>query len=172
MHRNRNLKFFSGLLLLAVLIPLLFIVSNDLNKWRIKTQSRARLEKSRSLIQLRLHKNEIKWMDKKEILVNGRMFDYKEVTQTDDWYTFTGHYDDKEGKWLRKQQQAQEQKKDHHTLLQVFKSLQQLFHESGEANASPATPLFRQHFLRNTALLTVILDISTPPPQVNSQPTV
>lgn len=168
MHRNRNLKFFSSLLLLAVLIPLLFMISNDLNKWRIKTQSRARLEKSRSLIQLRLHKDEVKWMDKKEILVNGRMFDYKDITLSEDWYTFTGHYDDKEGKWLRKQQQSQEQKKDQHTLLQVFKSLQQLYHESGDASPSPANPLSNPRSLRNTRVLTVILDVSTPPPQVNS----
>ncbi len=172
MHRNRNLTVFSCLLLVALLIPLLFMVSHDLHKWKIKTQSRARLEKSRTLIQLRLHKDEVKWMDKKEILVNGRMFDYKEVSMVDDWYTFTGHYDDKEGKWLRKLQQAQEQKKDQQTLLQVFKSLLQLYHESGEASASSASPLFSHPFLRNASLLTVSLDISTPPPQANSQPTV
>ncbi len=48
MHGNRNLKIRSSLLLLPVLIPLLFIVVNDLNKWKIKMQSHARLEKSRS----------------------------------------------------------------------------------------------------------------------------
>lgn len=168
MHRNRNLKFLSSLLLLPLLIPLLFMVINDLNKWKIKIQSHARLERSRSLIQVRVHKDEVKWMDKKEILVNGRMFDYKEVRLAADWYVFTGHYDDKEGTLLKKQQQAREQKEGHQTLLQVFKSLLQLYHEPQEANTQPAILSCNTHFLRNTGLPTAILDVSTPPPQQNS----
>lgn len=165
MHGNRNLKIRSSLLLLPVLIPLLFIIVNDLNKWKIKMQSHARLEKSRSLIQLRIHKDEVKWMDKKEILVNGRMFDYKEASLSDDWYTFTGHYDDKEGKLLRKQQQTREQKEQQQTLLQLFKSLQQLYHEPQDTSPQSAILICNTHYLRNTGLQTAILDVNTPPPQ-------
>lgn len=172
MQGNRNLKIRSSLLLLPVLIPLLFIVVNDLNKWKIKLQSHARLEKSRSLIQLRIHKDEVKWMDKKEILVNGRMFDYKEVSLADDWYVFTGHYDDKEGKLLKKQQLAREQKEGQRTLLQVFKSLQQLYYEPQDDTAQPAVLTFNTHYLRNTGLQTAILDVNTPPPQRTSPLTV
>lgn len=172
MQRNRNLKTRSSLLLLTVLIPLLFMVGNDLYKWKIKMQSHARLERSSSLIQLRIHKNDVKWMDKKEILVNGRLFDFRKVTLTDDWYTFTGHYDDKESKLLRKQQQAREQKKGQQALLQVFKSLQQLYHEPQDAGNIPASMICKPTFLRNTDILTTILEVSTPPPQRNSNHTV
>jgi hypothetical protein len=165
MQGNRNLKILSSLLLLPVLIPLLFMVITDLNKWKIKMQSHARLERSRSLIQLRIHKDEVKWMDKKEILVNGRMFDYKEVSLSDDWYVFTGHYDDKEGKLLKKQQLAREQKEGQRTLLQVFKSLQQLFYEPLDAKEQRLLLICTTHYLRNTGLQTLVLEVNTPPPQ-------
>lgn len=165
MHQNRNLKLFSSLLLLPVLIPLLFIVSNDVNKWRIKRQSRARLEKSVSLIQVRIHRDEVKWMDKKEVLVNGRMFDYKSSSLNNGWYTFTGHYDDKEAKLLRKQQQAQEQKAGQQTLIRLFKSLHQLYHQSHETPPVPASLVYCFTNLRNTAILLTPQEVSTPPPR-------
>ena len=167
MHRNRNLKLFSSLLLLAVLIPLLFIVSNDLNKWRIKWQSRARLEKTADLTQLRIHRDEVKWMDKKEVLVHGRMFDYKTVSIKDGWYTFTGHYDDKEARLLRKQQQAQEEKTGRQALIRLFKSLQQLYHQSQDPPPAPASSVYCYSILRNAALRLTPQEVSTPPPRLN-----
>ena len=67
MQRNKNRSFISLLLLLPVLIPLLFIVINDLNKWQIKYRSHERFSSYVSLVQLRIPESEVKWMDKKEI---------------------------------------------------------------------------------------------------------
>jgi hypothetical protein len=172
MQRNRNRSLTSLLLLLPVLIPLLFIVMNDLNKWQIKHQHRTRVNATISLIQLRLHEDNVKWMDKKEIVVNGRMFDIIKSELKDGWYTFTGHYDDPETKWLRKQQKAQQQKDGQQALLQVFKSLQQLFCESQEPGFWPATASLPPPLLRKAPLLTAYLVVSTPPPRINSNHTV
>lgn len=166
MQRNKNRSFISLLLLLPVLIPLLFIVINDLNKWQIKYRSHERFSSSLSLVQLRIPESEVKWMDKKEIFVNGRMFDIKKSALKNGWYTFTGHYDDPETKLLRKQQRTQQQKAGHQTLLQVFKSLQQLYHEPQEPGILPAGPALPQPLLRNSSLQTAYLSVSTPPPQV------
>lgn len=166
MQRNRNRSFISLLLLLPVLIPLLFIVINDLNKWQIKYRSHERFSSYVSLVQLRIPESEVKWMDKKEIFVNGRMFDIKKSALKNGWYTFTGHYDDPETKLLRKQQRTQQQKAGHQTLLQVFKSLQQLYHEPQEPGILPAGPALPQPLLRNSSLQTAYLSVSTPPPQV------
>ncbi len=166
MQRNKNRSFISLLLLLPVLIPLLFIVINDLNKWQIKYRSHERFSSYVSLVQLRIPESEVKWMDKKEIFVNGRMFDIKKSALKNGWYTFTGHYDDPETKLLRKQQRTQQQKAGHQTLLQVFKSLQQLYHEPQEPGILPAGPALPQPLLRNSSLQTAYLSVSTPPPQV------
>lgn len=166
MQRNKNRSFISLLLLLPVLIPLLFIVFNDLNKWQIKYRSHERFSSYVSLVQLRIPESEVKWMDKKEIFVNGRMFDIKKSALKNGWYTFTGHYDDPETKLLRKQQRTQQQKAGHQTLLQVFKSLQQLYHEPQEPGILPAGPALPQPLLRNSSLQTAYLSVSTPPPQV------
>ncbi len=170
MQRNRNRSLTSFLLLLPVLIPLLFIVINDLNKWQIKYQSSERLKSSFSLVQLRIAADKVQWMDKKEIVVNGRMFDIKKSELKDGWYTFTGHYDDPETKLLRKQQKAQQQKDGQQTLLQVFKSLQQLFYESQEPDFLLATVAVPQPRLCNDQLASTFPDVSTPPPQHSSIP--
>ena len=57
MKRFRNQQSISLILLLPVLIPLLFIVINDLDKWQIKFRSRERLKESSSLVQLRIPEN-------------------------------------------------------------------------------------------------------------------
>ncbi|HRG24048.1 MAG TPA: hypothetical protein PLL23_06640 [Chitinophagaceae bacterium] len=165
MQRNRNRSFISLLLLLPVLIPLLFIVINDLNKWQIKYRSHERFSSSVSLVQLRIPESEVKWMDKKEIFVNGRMFDIKKSALKNGWYTFTGHYDDPETKLLRKQQRARQQKAGQQALVQVFKSLQQLYFEPQEPGFHPSVPDLPPSFLRNEPLLTAYLTVSTPPPQ-------
>jgi hypothetical protein len=167
MQRNRNRSLTSLLLLLPVLIPLLFIVMNDLNKWLIKYQSNERLKSSWSLVQIRIAADKVQWMDKKEIVVDGRMFDIKKSELKDGWYTFTGHYDDPETKLLRKQQRAQQQKAGQQTLLQVFKSLQQLYYEPQEPGHLPAAPVLTQSVLRNPPLQTAVLEVNTPPPQAS-----
>ncbi len=172
MRRNRNRPLISLLLLLPVLIPLLFIVMNDLNKWQIKYQGRERAKSSASLVQLRMHESKVQWMDKHEIFVNGRMFDITKSELNNGWYHFTGHYDDPETKLLRKQQKAQQQKDGQQTLLQVFKSLQQLYCESQEPGHLPSGPALPQILLCNPPLLTAVLDVSTPPPQAVHLPTV
>jgi len=168
MSRNRNRSFISLLLLLPVLLPLLFMVSNDLSKWTIKQRSRERLNTGVSLIQIRVHEDQVQWMDKKEIFIHGRMFDIKKSDLKDGWYTFTGHYDTKETKLLRKQQAAQQQKAGQQSLLKVFKSLQQLFHEPQETGKQLAGPALPKRSLRKPILLTAVLEVNTPPPQLNS----
>lgn len=154
--------------MLPVLIPLLFIVINDMNKWQIKYQRADRLNSIRSLVQLRIAADKVQWMDKKEIVVNGRMFDIKKSELKDGWYHFTGHYDDPETKLLRKQQKAQQQKDGQQTLLQVFKSLQQLYCESQEPGLLPDTASLLQPHLQNDRLTAASLEVITPPPQISS----
>lgn len=154
--------------MLPVLIPLLFIVINDMNKWQIKYHHADRLNKTTSVIQLRIAADKVQWMDKKEIVVNGRMFDIKKSELKDGWYHFTGHYDDPETKLLRKQQKAQQQKDGQQTLLQVFKSLQQLYCESQEPGLLPDTASLLQPHLQNDRLTAASLEVITPPPQISS----
>lgn len=154
--------------MLPVLIPLLFIVMNDLNKWQIKYQGRERAKSSASLVQLRMHESKVQWMDKHEIFVNGRMFDITKSELNNGWYHFTGHYDDPETKLLRKQQKAQQQKDGQQTLLQVFKSLQQLYCESPSSGFCPSAAVHLQPHLPHDRLLAAFLDVSTPPPQISS----
>lgn len=172
MKRFRNQQSISLILLLPVLIPLLFIVINDLDKWQIKFRSRERLKESSSLVQLRIPETKVQWMDEREIAVEGRMFDIKKATLENGWYTFTGHFDDKETKLLKKQQNAHQQNSGQQTLVHLFKSLQQLYHDPQEPVLPFPGPVSSLSSYRNDSLLTAFLDVSTPPPQVNSYYTV
>ena len=149
--------------MLPVLIPILFIVITDLGKWEIKLYSRDRLEENSALVQLRIPENEVHWMDRREIFVDGKMFDIKSQELIDGLYYFTGHFDDKETRLQQKQQSSHN--KNQQSIVQVFKSLQQLYFDPQEPGVFWPAPVTAITFSAKNNLLTAILDVNTPPPQ-------
>jgi hypothetical protein len=163
MQRNRTRQSISILLLLPVLIPLLFIVITDLGKWEIKWNSHDRLEESSALIQLRIPEKEVHWMDRREISVDGKMFDIKSQELINGLYYFTGHFDERETALQQKQQASHTENQQ--SIIQVFKSLQQLYFDPQEPGFFCPTPVPVIIISANNNLLTAILDVNTPPPQ-------
>lgn len=153
-------------LLLLWMTPQGFGLVCDLRKWEIKKQQQQRMQTG--LVSLHLKADEVRWMDKKEIFVNGKMFDLADIQFKDGWYTFTGVFDDAETELVLLQQQSTQQEKDQNLLSVLFQYLQQLYHESPAPLPQPVSTELSPPLLRNTVLLTTTLEVSTPPPRANS----
>lgn len=159
---SKNHRIVSLLLLLPVTIPLLLLAVLDAAKWQHKY--RQNTGAGHTYVHISLTPEEMVWMDKKEILVNGRMFDIKTIRLEKGRYEIYGHYDDKESKLLRLRKR-QEESRNQHTLSQAFSSLQTLFFQEVNdcfplhpATGKPATPC--------TSLIPEgYLSLITPPPK-------
>ena len=163
MRRNRTRQSISILLLLPVLIPLLFIVITDMGKWEIKWNSHDQLEENSALVQLRIPENEVHWMDSREIFVDGKMFDIKSQERINGLYYFTGHFDEKETSLQQRQQSSHTSNQQ--SVIQVFKSLQQLYFDPQDPVIFRSASETAITISPETNLLTAILDVNTPPPQ-------
>lgn len=153
----------SFMLLLLWMIPQGFGLLCDIRKWDIKQQQQHRHHAT--LVTLHLQAADVRWMDKKEIFVGGRMFDLVDSKLENGIYTFTGAFDDAETELVWLQQQSTGQEQDQSLLTHLFQYLQQLYHEQPEPGRLPESPVAQSFPLHTTSLRTGILDVSTPPPQ-------
>lgn len=118
------------------------------------------------LLTVTLKAEEVVWMDKHEILVDGYMFDISSKKLENGVYTFTGLFDKEETELVKNHQGHHDRSKDSQTqLLQSVFSLTAL-----TPDASGGITHFINHSRIYPACLTLqiqspVLDQLTPPPQ-------
>lgn len=109
---------------------------------------------------------EVFWVEKHEILVHGRMFDFKSVLCENGIYTFTGLFDDRETSLVNQEKDLNKKNRDKGIVLsELFKYLLTLYHSPVNDPETPAeAPVTRTGW--NTGHpVTPFREIWTPPPQ-------
>lgn len=151
--------------LLVVLAPLSYALTVVVKEQVIHRQMRSKLGRDQ-LLTITLKVDEVVWMDKHEILVDGYMFDISSRKLENGVYTFTGLFDKEETELVKNHQGHHDRSKDGQTqLLQSVFSLTAITPE-----ASAAETHFINHSCIYPADLTLriqspVLDQLTPPPQ-------
>lgn len=89
-------KISASVLLLASIIPFALVFFFHIKQQAVRYEMKERLEEQ-ILHTITLSEADVHWVKKKkEILVNGKMFDVKSYYIENDQYKFTGLYDDEE----------------------------------------------------------------------------
>lgn len=113
-----------------------------------------------------LSENDVIWVKKHEIRIEGRMFDIKTKKLVDGYYTFTGLYDDEETMLEEQQKKTTGQHNEENKLLSHFlKCLPHFFTEPIDYSYNTDTPSCIYYFLIKNPV-TLFQEIPTPPPQV------
>ncbi|MBN8668971.1 MAG: hypothetical protein J0M30_15850 [Chitinophagales bacterium] len=153
------------LFLLVVLAPLSYAITVVVKEQMIHWKMRDKLGRDQ-LLTITLKADDVVWMDKHEILVDGYMFDISTRKLENGVYTFTGLFDKEETSLVKNHQGHHDRSKDSQTqLLQSIFSLTAITPE-----ASAAETHFINHSCIYPAYLTLriqspVLDQLTPPPQ-------
>ena len=109
--------------------------------------------------------NNVVWMDKHEIWINGSMFDIESSELANGVYTFTGMYDEEETLLVQEEKETEEEESKHQKLLtQLFKSFAGYFSSSAEDN-SLSSIQHEYSSLISTKPVSPFREIQTPPPQ-------
>jgi len=163
----KGIKPIITLLLLAVFAaPTLYIVGFQIRQHQIHAEMKERLEKD--LMQtISLERGKIKWVKKeKELLIDNRLFDVKDIQLTSDGrILITGLYDNEESllvqQFQKNQQQDNSSKKQLGQLFQIILAMP----ESNRDN-EVAHLLVKPFFPYNCDKInSVFKKILTPPPQ-------
>jgi hypothetical protein len=120
MFNRKKILAFSMLLMVAV--PLFFFIGFVVKERMIKNEMRENLE-SLSLKTITINEADVQWLDDKEVVINGNLFDVKSYTVADGKITLTGLFDTDEVKLHNQLQNFVQQKDDSNTPLNqlVFK---------------------------------------------------
>ena len=121
-----------------------------------------------SLLQtITINEKDVVWMDDHEILVNEYMFDIHTKKLENGIYTFTGLYDERETRLVKKHKDTTEKNNEERQLLSsLFQLLQSAFTQD-EANSlitDLVIPEYRPLILQNIS--SPFINIITPPPQI------
>ena len=164
MQTGRNIASFLLLLLLAA--PLLVLSVLQLKQAYIRYGMEERLEKG-LLKTIFVSKHDLKRINSDEILVAGKMFDVKELQETDSGFAVTGVFDDDETAVLNMIQNTctQEHSKHNPVFAQAFQLLQDVFFQSTEEPQAVIT-VAAKLFQNPIAVLPVRhKQVRCPPPQ-------
>ena len=130
-------------------------------------QSMKRQLEDKMLHTFTLAKNDIHWMNgRKEILINGRMFDIKSFQPAcDGKFIFTGLFDDEETALVNTIRKGKENDKDGKLLTQLIQLLQSSFNNIPTGVICPS---FNKNYYLcvKQPLAFQFLTILSPPPQV------
>jgi hypothetical protein len=164
---NQLRKIASFSLLLSGSVPfafsLLFIIRQEI----VQHEMKEKLERQ-SLHTITLAGGDVRWINKKEIWVNGKMFDVKSFSINAGQYEFTGLFDEEEtilaGQLKNKANKNNEAANN--LLTHLFQWLQTVYSDNAITlfSAEKSAGLRRCFF--SPALISPFKTILTPPPQV------
>jgi hypothetical protein len=155
-------------LLLLVLLPMVFCVYFLQQQHSIKEQMEEELEKS-SLTTITILKSDVQWVEfGKELIIAGEMFDVKSVTKKNDSLVISGLFDTAE-KALKHELASVlgKQKKSDTPLQQIIAQLLSptiLTQNNVEMESSFFLSTQKKYFTTTQNILSINLDITTPPP--------
>ena len=131
-------KWVPALLILVIFMPLLVSLSLLVRQQFIRHEMLEKLE-AKNLTTVIVKKSGVKWIrENREIEINGKLFDVKEITEKGNNYLIRGLYDEKEALLLlnlKKAQQSSGNKPVHQLVSKVF---------SGTLFFEPKTELFQK----------------------------
>lgn len=151
--------------MLVILAPLSYALLVTLKEKAIQWMMREKLN-SEELVTITLKAEEVIWMDRHEIRVNGYMFDIATQKLEDGRYTFTGLFDKEETDLVNKHQENHDQHSDGQAawiLSLLFTPAIPDLNTGLTANIQPASPdypLFPESTLKDPCP-----DQISPPPQ-------
>ncbi len=162
---NQPKRAIATLLLLVILAPFSYVLLLSLGEQVIQWKMQKKLGREK-LVTITQKEEEVKWMDRHEIMVNGYMFDISTMKLENGTYTFTGLFDKEETELVKKHREHQDQKENAGAALVVSllatPALSFSQAEPTPFNYSVSDPYpFFNHTFGNAPYL----DLITPPPQ-------
>jgi hypothetical protein len=151
---------------IVMLSPLLYPVLIQVKQLQLKRQARERLEKQ-SLQKIMLAKNDFHWVEgKKEISINGNLFDVKSFRIENGIYYFTGLFDTKETFIVNRINETwNHDKKTSQVLTELFRMLQGMPDQAMNEILFPARPGSLSFFDPPQPIPDEVSKVWTPPPQ-------
>jgi len=164
-----NKNIFAFPLLTMVLMPMLVCVYFLVKQQCIKAEMEEKLEAC-SLLTITLLKKNIQWVEQgKELIVQGELFDVKEVTQKNDSLVISGLFDSAEKEIKQKLflvlgNQSNTDKPLHLLITQfLYPALLLSQNNSNQLPIYFLSPKIK-YFIPTQNTLTVSIEITTPPP--------
>jgi hypothetical protein len=162
-------KKLTGILfILLAFTPLLFFVITEIKQRAIQHKMKEQLE-TKLLQVVVVAENNIHWIKKgKEILINGRMFDIKSISNgSHGKIVFSGLYDEEETNLVNAVQKKQqhENSKGVKLLTHLFQLLQEIPGNPSEEFSKLSIPSNNNFPKNDQRLITQFSTILTPPPQ-------
>ncbi len=156
-------------LLLVIFMPLLVTLSLLVSRQIIHYQMLEKIE-SKNLTTLLIKKSNLQWIRKgKEIAVEGKLFDVKDISLKGNEYIVRGLYDEKEIKLaqLVKKMQSEPNRTPLHLLVSKIVSLVLFAENNTDWQDVAATQLSRKYPLQNTGNFhSYCPALIAPPPKV------
>ncbi len=163
-HKKITSLFF----ILPGFAPLLFIIIFSVKQQAIRHRMKERME-NQLLHGITLIDNEIHWLKEgKEILVNGKMFDIKSISQNNGLTTFYGLYDEEETQLKTVFEKGCKKKiADENMLLsQLFQCLHGFYFIPAATSPFLSGKQLHEVSLNSPKIQSRFKTILTPPPQV------
>lgn len=161
-------KIISLFFILPGFAPLLFIIIFSLKQQAIRHRMKERME-NQSLHGITLADNEIHWLkEEKEILVNGKLFDIKSISQNNGLTTFYGLYDEEETllKTVFETNCKKKMTAENMLLGQLFQCLHGIYFIPVATSPFLSGKQLHEVSLNSPKILSRFKTILTPPPQV------
>lgn len=147
------------------LSPLVIMLSFNIARQIIRHKMKEKL-KTENLQTIVVAEQDVVWMDKHEIWINGYMFDIHSKVLENGFYTFTGLYDEAETRLVEKNRDiTKKNKSEHRFLTQIFNCLLNLFYSAPENYLSIPFCISTQSAFFTPRLEKPFCPEFTPPPQ-------
>ncbi|HMK24898.1 MAG TPA: hypothetical protein VK483_02635 [Chitinophagaceae bacterium] len=166
MLRTATKRITTYLLLLLAALPLVYTLFIGIPQKVIQHRMKEKLE-TQLLHSITIAKKDVHWIkDRKEIWVNGRMFDIKSSHLQNGVYVFSGLYDEEETALLEQiQKDQQNNSSNNKQLVQLFQLLQSFYNNPQEEIVSPGNIPGGKFIPEASPLASQFISIFTPPPQ-------
>ena len=149
-----------------VSLPMLYSVYLYAKKQAIRHEMKEKLEKQ-ALTTVRVHNESVIWIEVgKEILVNDRMFDIKNVTNDGDYVIFSGLYDDEEKAIESKMEKHTEENSSSTKLMKLISHLNFVPHENSCSISSIDFESMNKMHTWTEALPKSDRHVNAPPPRL------
>jgi hypothetical protein len=165
--KNQLRKILSFSLLLTGCIPVAFTLFFLIRQEMIQHEMKEKLE-WQSLHIITLAADDVRWVNKKEIWVDGKMFDVKSFSLKDGQYEFTGLFDEEETALAEqlKNKARQHNEPGNSPLAQLFQWLQAAYLNNATMLLSPGEAANLKYCFPPPDLTSPFKIIFTPPPRV------
>ena len=154
------------ILLCVAALPLFVSVYFQASQCILHHQMREELEQ-KNLVTITINKSELTWTEADEALINGKLFDIKEVSMSGDEVRLTGLFDEDEDALIAQlyDQEKNNPDADGSSLVLEWFSFFSFVHDNALNELCAAGNSPPMGFLRDVRVQTRVLACETPPPK-------